>query len=494
MVSSSDGGLVGGRQHSRGPTGSWGRLALLLVAALAAIAFAAPARADENLQTGSTQPLRFDRSAAVVVAELDAAAVPDVIVTAAAPVAAAELATTENPANEVSSVDDAVSPAEATTQSGAISLPAVVQAHVRRAPSDPGLSRGTPGQYHGVTPQYQPSPVRRATVDHAARSEAGPPVSPPAPDSPEETDGKSTGSGSNYGPNCADPAIDTAPICSEGSAHNSDWNCEWIAYCSTEIPPVETVPALPECAVSTPSAGQYQQADGQYQSDPTCEPAPVDTGCAAAGVVTPAVSAPDSTTATVPAGVPPTQPQPAEQPTTAPAVARPHGGTDGRAESPLTTASQDAGGDTEGWSQMSTSRAAADVAQAYTSQPAAVTRPEPAPRGDVPTSAEHAPITTVEPRQFRVALAAPPLGNLAKLPVSSRGAAGRGDAWLLVFAVLLAGAGALGLSAAGSLAVWVPAVALELSARLRSKGFSRAAGGIRAASKDESSESIRYRD
>jgi hypothetical protein len=100
----------------------------------------------------------------------------------------------------------------------------------------------------------------------------------------------------------------------------------------------------------------------------------------------------------------------------------------------------------------------------------------------------------VEPRQFRLALAAPPLGNLANLPVSSRGAADRGDAWLLVFAVLLAGAAALGLSAAGSLALWVPAVALELSARLRSKGFSRAAGGIRAASKDESSESIRYRD
>src|SRR4051794_28978837 len=177
MVSSSDGGLVGGRQHSRGPTGSWARLALLLVAALAAIAFAAPARADENLQTSTTPPLRFDRSAAVVVAELDAAAVPDVIVAAAAPVAAAELATAENPANELSSVDDAVSPAEATTQSGAISLPAVVQAHVRRAPSDPGLSRGTPAQYHRVTPQYQPSPVRRATVDHAARSEAGPPVS-----------------------------------------------------------------------------------------------------------------------------------------------------------------------------------------------------------------------------------------------------------------------------------------------------------------------------
>ncbi len=118
-----------------------------------------------------------------------------------------------------------------------------------------------------------PSAARQST--DVARSEAEPPVSPPAPDSPEETNGTSAGSGSNYGANCADPSTDTAPICSEGGAHNSDWNCEWIAYCSTEIPPVETVPALPECAVSTPSAGQYQQADGQYQSDPTCEPAPV---------------------------------------------------------------------------------------------------------------------------------------------------------------------------------------------------------------------------
>jgi len=42
--------------------------------------------------------------------------------------------------------------------------------------------------------------------------------------------------------------------------------------------------------------------------------------------------------------------------------------------------------------------------------------------------------------------------------------------------------------------VWVPAVALELTARLRSKGFSRAAGSKRAASKDESSDAIRYRD
>ena len=489
---------MGGRQDSRGPTGSWGRLALLLVAALAAIAFAAPARADENLQTSSTPPLRIDRSAALVVAEIDAAAVPDVIVPASAPAvptaAAPGSVTTENPANETSSADDAVSPAEATRQSpGAISLPAVVQAHVRRAPPDAGLSRRTPGQYHGVTPQYQPSPERRATVDRAARSETEPPVSPPAPDSPEETNGESVGSDSNYGANCADLSADTAPICSEDSAHNSDWNCEWIAYCSTEIPPVETVPALPECAVSTPSAGQYQQADGQYQSDAACEPAPVETGCAAAGAVTPAVSAPDSTTAPVPADVPPNQPQPAAEPTTAPAVARPRGGTDGRAESPLTTAGQDAGGDTEGWSQVSTSRAATTVAAAPapTSRPAAVTRPEPVPRGDVPTRAEPSSVTSVEPRQFRLALAAPPLGNLANVPVSSRGAAGRADAWLLVFAALLAGAAALGLSAAGSLNVWLPAVTLELSARLRSKGFSRRAG---SASKDESTNAIRYRD
>jgi len=80
------------------------------------------------------------------------------------------------------------------------------------------------------------------------------------------------------------------------------------------------------------------------------------------------------------------------------------------------------------------------------------------------------------------------------VPVSSRGAAGRGDAWLLLFAALLAGTAALGLSAAGSFGVFVPAVALELSARLRSKGFSRAAAGSRAASKDESSDAIRYRD
>jgi hypothetical protein len=390
-------------------------------------------------------------------------------------------------------VDDAVSPAEATTQSGAISLPAVVQAHVRRASSNPGLSRRTPGQYHSVTAQYQPSPKRRATVDHAARSETQPPVSPPAPDSPEETNGESAGSGSNYGTNCADLSTETAPICSEGGAHNSDWNCEWIAYCSTEIPPVETVPAVPECAVPTPSAGQYQQADGQYQSDPACEPAPVETGCAAAGAVTPAVSAPASTTAPVPADVPPTQPQPAEQPTTAPPVARPHGGDDGRVESPLTAARQDTGGDTEGWSQVSTSPAAADppAAPASASAPAAVIRAEPVPPGDVSNRAEPSPITSMKPRQFRLALAAPPLGNLANVPVSSRGAAGRGGAWLLVFAVLLAGATALGLSAAGSLTVWLPAVALELSARLRSKGFSRKAG---AASKDESSDAIRYRD
>jgi hypothetical protein len=83
---------------------------------------------------------------------------------------------------------------------------------------------------------------------------------------------------------------------------------------------------------------------------------------------------------------------------------------------------------------------------------------------------------------------------VANVPVSSRGPGGLGDAWLLVFAVLLAGAAAVGLSAAGSLTLWVPAVALELTARLRSKGFSRAAGGKRAASRDESSDAIRYRD
>ena len=321
MVSSSHGRLVGGRQHSRRPTGSWGGLALLLVAALAAIAFAAPARADENLQTSSTPPLRIDRSAAVVIADVDAAALPDVIVPASAtsaPIAAASgTGDHENPANELSSVDDAVSPAEATTQSGAISLPAVVQAHVPRASAKPGPSRRTPRQYHGVTPQYQPSLERHATVDHVARPETEPPVSPPAPDSPEETNGKSAGSDPNYGTNCGDLSTDTAPICSEDGAHNSDWNCEWIAYCSTEIPPVETVPALPECAVSTPSAGQYQQADGQYQSDRRVNRlrSPLD---AVQPALTPVVSAPDSTIAPVPVDVPPTNPSLAEQPTTAP--------------------------------------------------------------------------------------------------------------------------------------------------------------------------------
>jgi len=100
----------------------------------------------------------------------------------------------------------------------------------------------------------------------------------------------------------------------------------------------------------------------------------------------------------------------------------------------------------------------------------------------------------VEPRQFRLALAAPPLGNLANVPVSSHGAADRGGAWLLVFAVLLAGVTAFGLSAAGPLTLWLPVVALGLSARLRSKGFSRAPGTFRGASKDESSDAIRYRD
>ena len=266
-------------------------------------------------------------------------------------------------------------------------LPSCKRTFVAR-PLIRGSHAERPRQYHSVTPQYQPSLERRATVDHVARSETEPPVSPPAPDSPEETNGKSAGSDPNYGTNCADPSTDTAPICSEDGAHNSDWNCEWIAYCSTEIPPVETVPALPECAVSTPSAGQYQQADGQYQSDPTCEPAPVATGCGAAGAVTPAVSAPDSTTAPVPVRCS-ADPTPAS-----PSNRRQHRRSRGRMavptvalQSPLTTAQQEAR-DSEGWSQVSTSRAVADppAAPASTSGPAAVTRPEPAPRGDVSTA------------------------------------------------------------------------------------------------------------
>ena len=423
-------------------------------------------------------------------ADVDAATAPDVIapaVTTATPIpAVTQPVTAETPAigvsQEVAEVDDAVKPEEATTPSGAISLPAVVEAHVPRPSTDPGLLRRTPGQYHSVAPQYQQSPARRATVDHAARSEAEPPVSPPAPDGPEETSGEGSGSGSNYGANCEEPPVDSVPICSVDGAHNSDWNCEWIAYCSTEVPPVEPVPALPECAVSTPSAGQYQQAEGQYQSDPACEvaPTPVETGCAGAGAA--------------PANVPPSEPEPAEQSTTAPAVARPHSGADGRAESPLTIARQQAAADTDGWSQVRTSHAAdPDPAAAEAStQPAAVIRSEPPPRGDLPVRTKPSPVSSVAPRQFRLALG-PPLGNLANARVSSGGASARGDAWLLVFAVLLAGAAAFGLSAAGPLSLWVPAVALELSARLRSKGFSRA-GGIRGGSKGESSDAIRYRD
>ena len=166
---------MGGRQHSRGPTGSWAGLALLLVAALAAIAFAAPARADENLQTSSTPPLRIDRSAALVVAEVDAAAVPDVIVppsAAAAPIAAVpESVPEENPANGFSSVDDAVTPVDVTTQSGAISLPAVVQPHVVVCP----LIRGSHAERRGsITASdrsisRRPSAARQSTTRRAPK-------------------------------------------------------------------------------------------------------------------------------------------------------------------------------------------------------------------------------------------------------------------------------------------------------------------------------------
>ena len=188
MVSTPRGGLVGGRHDSRASTSSKQWLALVYVAAFAAIAFAAPARADDGLQSSAGPPLRIDRSAPVVV-EDDAApvsgvvlppsgvAVPTTVAPDVAPPVEVMTQPVESPANDGStasaSADDALSPRDAETRSAAISLPPPVQS---RAPVEAGRTSGRSslphsarGQYHRVASQYQRSSRRRAKVDRVPR-------------------------------------------------------------------------------------------------------------------------------------------------------------------------------------------------------------------------------------------------------------------------------------------------------------------------------------
>jgi hypothetical protein len=535
MVSTPHGGLVGGRHDSRAPTSSRQWLALVCVAAFAAIAFAAPARADDGLQSSGGPPLRNDRSVPVVVFDDDAAPVAGAAVspagvavstTVAPNVAPAVEVTTqpaESPANEPSgaivSADDSLSPRAAETQLAAISAvppvrsipPAEVVRTSRRSSHPPS----SPGQYHRVAPQYQPSSRRRAKVDRVPRLEADPPTATSSADSSGDSSAGGASDGLNYGSNCADIPAVRLPICADEGADNAGWNCEWIEDCSSETPTGTVVPTQPDCALSSPGAGQYQQADGQYQddadpcataqgdeSDPnrSAQPAPGDCTERPAGSAatdTPSAGAPPAA-AVEPETQPVEQPTtPPEQSSTTPAAGRPHGASDGRAKTPLTPPDGETSADREGWSQLR-GRASATVAVSVSPPPVAgrteTVQPQRAVRTSASVPVPQSPAgASYRPHEFRVALA-PPLADLSQARASaSRAAPSLDRASLLFWAMFIAGVAALGLSTAGALRASGPALMVELSARLRSKGLSRPATRRRAA-KHGSANGIRYRD
>lgn len=533
-VSTPRGGLVGGRHDSRAPTNSKPWLALVYVAAFAAIAFAAPARADDGLQSGAGPPLRIDRSAPVVLVEDDAAPVSDVVV----PPAAAAVSTTvtpemaplgktatqpvESPANEVSTAslpaDDALSPRAAETQSPAISLPAPVEsrapAEVRRTPRKASPLHSAGGQYHRIAVQYQRPSRRRAKVDRAPRLEDDPPTTPSSADVTGDSNAGSASDGVNYGSNCAEIPEVSVQICSDGAADNTGWNCEWIEYCSSEIPTDAVAPTQPDCAVPSPGAGQYQVADGQYQDDagpcaaaqgdvgePNRSAAPVPGACAG----TPATSAAtDPTSAGAPQAVsvePESEPveqsaTPAAQASTTPAAGRPRGASDGRAKTPLTR-DEATSADREGWSQVAT-RASAVPAVSVSPPPVAERTERPQARraarigAKIPVPQGIARVSR-RPHEFRRPLAPPPAALSQARASATRAAPGLDRASLLVWAMFIAGVAALGLSAAGALRASGPALVVELSARARSKGLSRPAA-LRRAAKAGSANGIRYRE
>ena len=355
---------MGGRQHSRGPTGSWGGLALLLVAALAAIAFAAPARADENLQTSSTPPLadrsigsrRHCRCRCGSGARRDRSGVRSCSADRCGSGVGDQRKTLQ------------MSSPRWTTQCRRRklrrnperyhSLPSCKRTCVARP-----LIRGSHAERRGsITASHRsisrpPSAARQSTTRRAPKPNRQSHLPRPtalrrrtvrAPAAVPITERIALICPQILRQSVPKVVLITAIGIASGSrtaAQRSRRSRRFRHYLNAPFP--RRVRA--SISRQTGSIKATRRASRLRSS----------TGCAAAGAVTPAVSAPDSTTAPVPADVPPTQPQPAEEPTTAPAVARPHGGTDGRAESPLTTAQQEAR-DSEGWSQVSTSRAAAD--------------------------------------------------------------------------------------------------------------------------------------
>jgi hypothetical protein len=512
--------------------GSRFRHALLLASAFAAITFAAPAHADDSLQTGSAPSVPIDQSVRVFVADDDLAATLAPVVAASDPIGTSAAlpeneATSQSAAQVVESAvnralqdapvaGDAQGPEALPTQAEAISPSPVAAASasddVRRELVVLPARSAPPGQYHAVATQYQPPAERSAPVDRVQRPDDDVPV-PSAPTDPtEDPNARTTSGGSNYGSNCLDLTADGAPICSGDDQHNTDWNCDWIAFCGPDIPTVQPTPATPGCEIPSVEAGQYQQAGEQYQVDPTCEPATIDASdvgqdaAPAAGVVPAAGAVPSIPTepesGDCGGGAPPaaadagtTAVPPAEQVPTTPSAPRPHATADSRSTQPLVTATTGPSADEATWSQEGASPASPQPAPSSDSSRSRlrpVARLETTRSSKAHLAGKSSSETGVRHRnEDRIALA-PPIASFSKAPGSATRGSDLGLAWLVLFALLLAAGTAIGLSAAGPLRLWAPVWVFGLSARLRSKGLSRSADSSPGASEDGSP--IRYRE
>lgn len=526
------------------------RLAVLPAAGLAAVAFAAPAHAEDQPPSPVPPAADYiDRLLTVAVDEPDAAVVSDVLpspvesatsptTTAAATVDVEPSGISESPANEETSLwvlaERVRSSRTASNPQAAVISPSEPARPVARTPAaKTAVRRASPahaeGQYQLPRAQYQggsdaarrieaaaPSLRRLETAQASERDSSTAPI-------------RIASAAPNDVWNCSEKRDHGSLICPVDADWKFSWNCRWIPECTLDAPTSESLPPgtepdddagfdAPECGRAAGSGAQYQRPGEQYQSEP---------------------EDPDSDESNDEDAIDPVDDEPTSEPcdeddadelpaVPSPDVQPPSGSGFGSATQPVqpSTATASPAG-SQGLTNVQPSAPPPDAVSGG-KRPAAVThtpsrsdRSESALRPAAPAQRQRsgaalAVATYVErpsrpkvhqqsksrpqpsPPTSRRSAAGPRVGVLASPePASARGVAFGEGFWLVLFAMLLSAAALLGLSVAGPVARREWTLLARIGSRVRSKGLSRAgtvgAGKIEDRTAERSS-GIRYRD
>jgi hypothetical protein len=529
-------------------------LAVLPAVGLAAVALAAPARAeDQPLSPVSPSAVRVDRSVTIVV---DA---PDPVVVSEVPASPVQATPPLPVASEPSFEDDAVEVPESPANGELVPVGSVEEPAAPAPPPAPQISVISPPEpARALAPKPSArKPVKRAsrarierqyqsareqyhveTAPVGSRSEGAAPAGEPesAAVSERSTSGPTiggVGAPSKPAGYCVEARKDDQWNCTVDPDWKPNWNCNWIQGCILE-PPLEEaspeasdpgdgeVPEVPDCDEAATPGAQYQPTGGQYQPGDAEDAAVEDPVDEDASDSSEEVGCEEDSSDEAPAvPSPPQQPQvgpssgsdvPLEQPAPAPAdaVEVPEPGS-GESSAPPPAAGSGRGGTAvappgpvgkgsgdDGWRLVvggEREQVGAVLGSTIEHQPQLhVDARRQATRQSTKTSPKPKP--NPAPALPKRVVPELPIRVVASPPLGSAPAEPFADGVrLLALAMALSGLGLLGLALMGPIVRVDGNLLGQLVALVRSKGLSRSATAVDGSDQlDERSAGIRYRD